>query len=157
MSKPSTIFLATIFTMNLLACSQPTVAPTTTQPTPTYTTTSHVLAEPLPNKKVKISITAKEKSLFIVNCNEHITVALVEIGKTVPVWGGTSDACRSTDIVIPQGATLSFITTINDETQPLDVTKTYQAQIFHLGYNPQVTTKRISTADITSNPFKLLP
>lgn len=157
--------ITAILAINLLACSSPSIEqssnPTKT-PEPitavqTYTTTSYVLAEPLPDKRLKISITAKEKSLRINNCNEFITVALFEKNKKDVVWGGVSDACRSLDMIIPQGATLSFITKIDDSSQPLNLNKNYQAQIFGLTYDPNITTKPVTSAENLSNEFKLIP
>jgi hypothetical protein len=65
-----------------------------------YATSSYVLAEPLPGRKLRISITAPDKSIYIVNCNEHIVVALFKKGSDIPVWGGASAACLSQNIVI---------------------------------------------------------
>jgi hypothetical protein len=39
-------------------------------------TATYVSAQPLAGRKVRISISAKEKGLYIANCNEQITVAL---------------------------------------------------------------------------------
>ena len=91
------------------------------------------------------------------NCNESITVALFEKDKKDVVWGGVSDACRSLDMIIPQGATLSFITKIDDSSQPLDLNKNYQAQIFGLTYDPNITTNPITSTESLSNEFKLIP
>lgn len=165
MLKFSHLLMAAMFTATLLACSVPSMQqisnPATTSESktavPTHTTTSYILAEPLPNKQLRISITAKEKSLRINNCNESITVALFEKDKKDVVWGGVSDACRSLDMIIPQGATLSFITKIDDSSQPLDLNKNYQAQIFGLTYDPNITTNPITSAENLSNEFKLIP
>ena len=161
------LLMVAMFAVTLLTCSVPSMQqssnPATTSESkpavPTYTTTStsYILAEPLPNKKLRISITAKEKSLRINNCNESITVALFEKDKKDVVWGGVSDACRSLDMIIPQGATLSFITKIDDSSQPLDLNKNYQAQIFGLTYDPNITTNPITSAENLSNEFKLIP
>lgn len=161
------LLMVAMFAVTLLACSVPSMQqssnPATTSeskpavPTHTTTSTSYILAEPLPNKKLRISITAKEKSLRINNCNESITVALFEKDKKDVVWGGVSDACRSLDMIIPQGATLSFITKIDDSSQPLDLNKNYQAQLFGLTYDPNITTNRITSTENLSNEFKLIP
>ena len=159
------LLMVAMFAVTLLACSVPSMQQSSNTTTtseskpvvPTYTTTSYILAEPLPNKQLRISITAKEKNLRINNCNESITFALFEKDKKDVVWGGVSDACRSLDMIIPQGATLSFITKIDDSSQPLDLNKNYQAQIFGLTYDPNITTNPITSAENLSNEFKLIP
>lgn len=166
MLKFSHLLMVAMFAVTLLACSVPSIMQQSSNPAttsesktavPTHNTTSYILAEPLPNKELRISITAKEKSLRINNCNESITVALFEKDKKDVVWGGVSDACRSLDMIIPQGATLSFITKIDDSSQPLDLNKNYQAQIFGLTYDPNITTNPITSAESLSNEFKLIP
>ena len=94
-----------LITGTLIACSQPTI---TSQSAitpqiievakPVYTTDSYVLAEALPNKKLRVSITAKDKSLYIVNCNQSIDVSLYALSQPEPIWGG-SDACLSPNII----------------------------------------------------------
>lgn len=64
MLKFSHLLMAAMFTATLLACSVPSMQqisnPATTSESktavPTHTTTSYILAEPLPNKKLRISI-----------------------------------------------------------------------------------------------------
>ena len=86
MLKVSHLLMGAMFAVTLLACSVPSMQqssnPTTTSESkpavPTYTTTSYVLAEPLPNKKLKISITAKDQDLYITNCNAYIGINLFD-------------------------------------------------------------------------------
>ncbi len=162
--KISHLLMVAMFTVTLLACSVPSMQqssnPATTSESkpavPTHTTTSYILAEPLPNKKLRISITAKEKSLRINNCNESITVALFEKDKKDVVWGGVSDACRSQDLIIPQGATLTFERQITESHFPINLNGTYRVGTA-LSYNPNLKNSEIAENLRLSNPVKLIP
>ena len=164
MLKFSHLLMVAMFAVTLLACSVPSMQqssnPATTSESktavPTHTTTSYILAEPLPNKKLRISITAKEKSLRINNCNESITVALFEKDKKDVVWGGVSDACRSLDMIIPQGATLTFERQITESHFPINLNGTYRVGTA-LSYNPNLKNSEIAEDLRLSNPVKLIP
>lgn len=124
---------------------------------PKIMSNSYILAEPLPNKKVKISITAKDKDLYIANCNNVIAPALVEKDSEKIVWGGVSDACKSPDIVIKKGTSYEFIETIHDKDASLSLNKYYQVRILPLNdswENPHAT---LPNSAKTSQVFKLLP
>lgn len=163
------LILFTTLPLFLVACSSPT--PINSQanalskaevksevlPKP-ITSNSYVLAEPLPNKRLKISITAKDKNLFIVNCNQAITVSLYEARTKKHVWGGMTNDCLSQPIIIPNRATLSFEFPLTYEEKPLDFTTDYVA-VVHSIYdkNDFPKSKPIVTEKATSNTFKLLP
>ena len=164
MLKFSHLLMVAMFAVTLLACSVPSMQqssnPATTSESktavPTHTTTSYILAEPLPNKKLRISIIAKEKSLRINNCNESITVALFEKDKKDVVWGGVSDACRSLDMIIPQGATLTFERQITESHFPINLNGTYRVGTA-LSYNPNLKNSEIAEDLRLSNTVKLIP
>lgn len=164
-----------ILPLCLLGCSQPT--PTNSQanalpksevkneilPKP-LTSNSYVLAEPLAGKKVKISITAKDKSLFIVNCNEHIMNAIYDTQKPNALTQMTSDACRSDDVAIPAYATLSFVSDysnsydVDGKKIVLPTDKTYYVKVANINQKDKnYRNVPLSETDITSNEFQLLP
>ncbi len=118
-----------------------------------YTTNTLILAEPIPGKKLRISISAKDSSLYIANCNEHIVVSLLTKNSTVPTWGGASDACLSQSIIIPRGSTLSFLI----EAPELSTEAIYTARVsgIHLGLD--VKSPQHPPELTLSNEFRLLP
>ncbi|SIR15692.1 hypothetical protein SAMN05421546_0016 [Solilutibacter tolerans] len=123
------------------------------QSRPVYSTSSLVLAEPVPGKKLKISISTKDSSLYIVNCNEHIVVSVLTNNSTVPAWGGASNACLSQSIIIPRGSTLSFIVTLPD----LETDTVYTARVGGIHQGPDVRSPQYAPELTLSNEFKLLP
>lgn len=122
---------------------------------------TYVSAEPLSGRRIKVSVTAQDKTLYIRNCNGAIAPSLINAQTKDPVWGGVSDACLSADIVIPKGETLTFVTHINDDNLPLDVA--YKVVIGALSYDSfeeASKSDKVGELDIsqqTSNEFKLLP
>ena len=122
---------------------------------------TYVSAEPLSGRRIKVSVTAKDKTLYIRNCNGAIAPSLINAQTKDPVWGGVSDACLSADIVIPKGETLTFVTHINDDNLPLD--QSYKAVIGALSYDSfEEASKSDKAAELdisqqTSNEFNLLP
>ena len=140
----------------LISCTDQTSQPETSAPeesSPAYSTNTLVLAEPLPGKRVRISISARDSSLYIVNCNEHIVVSLLTKNSDVPAWGGATNACLSQSIIIPHKSTLSFVVTAPD----LGTDTIYMARVggIHRGldvrsppYQPELT---------LSNEFQLRP
>lgn len=156
-----------ILPLCLLGCSQPT--PTNSQanalpktevkndvlPKP-MTSTSYVLAEPLAGKKVKISITAKDQDLYLVNCNAYIGINLIDKNNPNNNWGEVTNSCRSQDLIIPKGTTLTFERQITESHFPVNMNVTYQASTA-LSYNPNLRHHEISDEKRLSNPFKLLP
>lgn len=156
--------LMLLITGSLIACSQPTI---TSQSAitpqiievakPVYTTDSYVLAEALPNKKLRVSITAKDKSLYIVNCNQSIDVSLYALSQPELIWGG-SDACLSPNIIIPKGVTLSLEITIKGERKPIDFTSNYNIVVHSIYETPDFPNAiPVAYEKVTSNTFKLLP
>jgi hypothetical protein len=115
----------------------------------TYSTKSYVLAEPVHGRNLKISISAKEKNLYIANCNQFIVVALYKRGSENPVWGGSSNACSSQSIIIPAKSTLSFIVPTGENAPDLDTSTPYKANVFGVFQVPREL--------VTSNEFKLIP
>jgi hypothetical protein len=120
-------------------------------------TATYVSAQPLAGRKVRISISAKEKSLYIANCNEQITVALFKNGSNIPVWGGASDACLSQSIIVPAKSTLSFIINTADGSPDLDIGKQYKAQIYDVHRGLDIKSPKIPYQLVTSHEFKLVP
>jgi hypothetical protein len=120
-------------------------------------TATYVSAQPLAGRKVKISISAKEKSLYIVNCNEHIVVALFKNGSNSPVWGGASEACLSQSIIVPARSTLSFIVNTADGAPNLDTGKQYKAEIYGVLRGLDFKSPKIPYQLVTSREFKLIP
>lgn len=159
----------------LLGCSQPTPVNSQANALPKaevksevlpkpITSNSYVLAEPLAGKKVKISIMARDKSLFIVNCNEHIMNAIYDTQKPNALTQMTSNACRSDDVVIPAYATLSFVSDYSDSYDVdgkkivLPTDKTYYVKVANINQKDKnYRNVPLSETDITSNEFKLLP
>jgi hypothetical protein len=119
-------------------------------------TATYVSAQPLAGRKVRISISAKEKSLYIANCNEQITVALLKNGSNIPVWGGASDACLSQSIIVPARSTLSFIVNTADGSPDLDTGKQYKAQIYDVHRGLDVKSPKVPYQLVTSGEFKLI-
>jgi hypothetical protein len=149
-----------LLALSLVACSKPAQQVPVVESTPkpmVYSTTSQVLAEPLPGRNLKISITAKEKSLYIVNCNEHIVVALYAVNSNVPVWGGVSNACLSQSIIVPANSTLSFNIPIGEIEPVLATDITYKAQVFGVLQGLDVKSPPVPLEMVTSNEFKLIP
>lgn len=156
--------ITAILAINLLACSSPSIEqssnPTKT-PEPitavqTYTTTSYVLAEPLPDKRLKISITAKDQDLYITNCNAYIGINLFDKANPQNNWGEVTNSCRSQDLIIPKGTTLTFERQITDSHFPVNMNGSYQVGTA-LRYNPNLRNNEISEELRLSNPFKLIP
>jgi hypothetical protein len=153
-------FLASLFLILLSACAKsdrdmPPIREA--EKAVPYSTSSYVLAEPLPGRKLKISITAPDKSIYIVNCNEHIVVALFKKGSDIPVWGGLSNACLSQNIIVPAKSTLSFVIPIGERAPDLALDISYTAQIFHVLTASDLKSPDVSSDLITSNEFKLKP
>jgi hypothetical protein len=120
-------------------------------------TSTYVSAQPLAGRKVRISISAKERSLYIVNCNEQIVVALFRNGSNTSVWGGASAACLSQSIIVPARSTLSFIVHTADGAPDLDTGKPYKAQIYGVLRGLDVKSPKVPYQLVTSNEFKLIP
>lgn len=106
--KNFTVFLTALLAGCTVQDSQPASIPTPLFASAPATSTN-VLAEPLPGKRVKISVTANDNSLYIANCNEHIVVSLRAVGSPDLSCGGASNACLSQSIIVPAKATLSFV------------------------------------------------
>lgn len=119
--------------------------------------TRYVSAQPLPHKQLKISIHARDKDLYLANCNQAIAPALVERDSDSIVWGGVSDACYSPDMVIKKGTSYTFTETINDTNSPLALDKYYQVRILGLHDTLENPNSALPNAEKTSNVFKLLP
>lgn len=164
MEIASRLLIVGIFTINLLACSSPSTKQGSTQNTTfdtktiahIYTTTSYVLAEPLPNKRIRVSITAKDQDLYITNCNTYIGINLFDKANPQNNWGEVTTSCRSQDLIIPKATTLTFERQINDSHFPINMTGTYQVGTA-LHYNPNQKNNEISEELRLSNPFKLIP
>lgn len=140
----------------LISCSGPAPQPAPAaieKNGPAYATNSLILAEPLPGKKVRISISAKDSSLYIVNCNEHIVVSLLTRNSNVPAWGGASDACLSQSIIIPRGSTLSFLV----EVPELGTEAIYAARVNGIHRGQDVKSPQFAPELTLSNEFRLLP
>jgi hypothetical protein len=151
-------FVTTLFLSVLVGCSNPASKSQQNYAQPlTYSTESYVLAEPVHGRNLKISISAKEKSLYIVNCNESITVALYKRGLENPVWGGSSNACLSQSIIIPAKSTLSFIVPTGENAPDLDTSTPYKAQVFHVLQGSSLKSPSVPLELVTSNEFKLIP
>jgi hypothetical protein len=118
---------------------------------------TYVSAQPLAGRKVKISISANEKSLYIANCNEQITVALFKNGSNIPVWGGASEACLSQSIIVPARSTLSFIVNTAESAPDLDTGKQYKAQIYDVLSGLDFKSPKVPYQLVTSREFKLIP
>jgi hypothetical protein len=165
------IRLAASLLLLLVACARPSDAPvppdtsrspaTTKAPvaaTPSqHTSTSLVVAEALPGRRLRISIGAREQALSIVNCNQHVVVALLEPDSHIPVWGGASDACLSQNIIVPAGATLSFELLIDDTALQANPSTSYRAQVFNVLQGSDPKGPPVPAAQLTSNLFRLLP
>jgi hypothetical protein len=151
-------FITTLFLLVLVGCSNP-ASKSQQKPaqTLTYSTESYVLAEPVHGRNLKISVSAKEKSLYIVNCNELIVVALYKHGSNNPVWGGSSNACLSPSIIVPSKSTLSFIVPTGENAPVLDTSTPYKAQVFHILQGLNVKSPSVPLELLTSNEFKLIP
>ena len=134
-------------------------APTASMPAgePAPQTSTNVLAEPLPGKRVRISITAKDESLCIVNCNEHIVVSLRAVGAPHIAWGGASDACLSPSIIVPARATLSFVVAPDNGSSELDTSLRYTALVGGVRQAADIRSPPVPLDRMTSNAFKLIP
>jgi hypothetical protein len=151
-------FVTTLFLLVLVGCSNPANKSQQKPAQPlTYSTESYVLAEPVHGRNLKISVSAKEKSLYIVNCNELIVVALYKHGSNNPVWGGLSPACLSPSIIVPAKSTLSFIVPTGENAPVLDTSTAYKAQVFHVLQGLDVKSPSVPLELVTSNEFKLIP
>jgi hypothetical protein len=142
-------------------CMQKPVEQATIEPkaatTKTITSNTYVLAEPLPARKIRVSITARDKSIYIVNCNEHVVVALQKHDTGMLVWGGVSNACLSPSIIIPAKSTLSFIVDVSTGSQqPLD-DGPYTLQLYGGVTGHDVRSTPIAIEWVTSNEFTLTP
>lgn len=133
-----------------------TKAPAATT-TPRHANTRLVLAEPLPGRRLRISIRAREQALSIVNCNQHVVVALLTPDSDAPVWGGASDACLSPNIIVPAGATLSFDLHIDDTALQANPATSYRAQVFNVLQGAGPPSPLLPAEQRTSNLFRLLP
>jgi hypothetical protein len=153
----------------LVACTRqnlPEVVATPNVKLPEITTSSYVKAEPMPGNKIRVSVTAPDKELYIVNCNQHITTALFQKGSREVAWGGASDACLSPSIIIPAKATLSFTVDVsagadkslkNGFYKPLTNDNFYQVQIYHVLSGSDLKSASIPSELVTSNEFQLIP
>jgi hypothetical protein len=151
-------FVTTLFLLVLVGCSNPASKSQQKSAQPlTYSTESYVLAEPVHGRNLKISISAKEKSLYILNCNEFIVVALYKHGSKNPVWGGSSNACLSQSIIVPAKSTLSLIVPTGKNAPDLDTSTPYKAQVFHVLQRLDVKSPSVPLELVTSNEFKLIP
>lgn len=120
----------------------------------------------MPGYKIRVSLTAPEKGLYIVNCNQAITVALFQKGSSNVAWGGFSNACLSQNIIIPAKATLSFTVDVSSGTDKavkrrmyplLTNNGFYQLQVYHVLSGYDLKSPSIPTKLITSNEFQLIP
>jgi hypothetical protein len=151
-------FVTTLFLLVLVGCSNPASKSQQKPAQPlTYSTESYVLAEPVHGRNLKISISAKENSLYIVNCNKLIVVALYKHGSNNPVWGGSSPACLSQSIIVPAKSTLSFIVPTGENAPVLDTSTPYKAQVFHVLQGLDFKSPSVPLELATSNEFKLIP
>jgi hypothetical protein len=151
-------FVTTLFILILVGCSSLASKSQQKPAQPlTYSTESYVLAEPVHGRNLKISIFAKEKSLYILNCNELIVVALYKHGSKNPIWGGSSPACLSQSIIVPAKSTLSFIVPTGENAPDLDTSTPYKAQVFHVLQGLDVKPPSVPLELVTSNEFKLIP
>jgi len=120
-------------------------------------TSTNVLAAPLPGRRVKVSVTAGDGSLYIVNCNEHIVVSLRAVGASHISWGGASDACLSQSIIIPAKATLSFVVELNNGSPELDTAVQYTALVSGVHQSADIRSPQVPIERMTSNAFKIIP
>ncbi|AUX90491.1 hypothetical protein EGK58_012875 [Acinetobacter variabilis] len=132
-------------------CSPPSKSETAFQ------SATNVLAEPLPGRKVKISVTARDESLYIVNCNEHVVVSLRAVGAPHISWGGVSNGCLSQSIIIPAKATLSFVVELSDGSPELDTTVRYTALVGGVHQSADIRSPQVPVERMTSNSFKIIP
>lgn len=154
-----------LITSGLLTACQPTVnSPTSPKieanpaivDSSKYVSSSYILAEPLPNKKLKISITASDQDLYITNCNAYIGINLFDKANPQNNWGEVTNSCRSQDLIIPKSTTLTFERQITDSHFPINMNGTYQVDTA-LHYNPNQKDNEISEELRLSNRFKLIP
>jgi hypothetical protein len=151
----------------LTACTQTTPPPTTAETTaeksresaPAITSYSYVSVKPLPGRSFEISITARDKPLFIVNCNYKITWSLNESKATngVPVWGGVSNACLSQSLIIPAHHTLTFTDGVTKESPALPSNGPYQLQIYGALTDIDLKSPPVNVELMTSQPFYVIP
>ena len=149
------LFLCFLMTFPI-SCKNHTPQPETfalEESSPAYSTNTLVLAEPLPGKHVKISISARDSSLHIVNCNEHIVVSLLTKNSDVPAWGGATNACLSQSIIIPHKSTLSFVVTAPD----LGTETIYRARVGGIHRALDVPSPQYEPELTLSNEFQLKP
>ena len=149
------LFLCFLMTFPI-SCKNHTPQPETfalEESSPAYSTNTLVLAEPLPGKRVRISISARDSSLHIVNCNEHIVVSLLTKNSDVPAWGGATNACLSQSIIIPHKSTLSFVVTAPD----LGTETIYRARVGGIHRALDVPSPQYEPELTLSNEFQLKP
>lgn len=135
----------------------PTVIATPKDKLLEVTTSTYVKAEPIPGNKIRVSVTAPDKGLYIVNCNQDITTALFQKGSSVMVWGGVSAACLSPSIIIPAKATLGFTVDVSTRTDNPQANGPYQVQIYHVLSGYDIKSTPIPSELVTSNEFQLIP
>ena len=118
---------------------------------------TNVLAEPLPGRKVKISVTARDESLYIVNCNEHVVVSLRAVGAPHISWGGVSFGLLSQRIIFPATAKLSFVLELCVGSPELDTTVRYTALVGGVHQSADIRSPQVPVERMTSNSFKIIP
>ena len=153
-------FLVVIVIAILAGCSRydsPSPGSPPTRSETALQSATNVLAEPLPGRKVKISVTARDESLYIVNCNEHVVVSLRAVGAPHISWGGVSNACLSQSIIIPANATLSFVVELSDGSPELDTTVRYTALVGGVHQSTDIRSPQVPIERMTSNAFKIIP
>ena len=153
-------FLVVIVIAILAGCSRsdsPSPGSPPSRSETAFQSATNVLAEPLPGRKVKISVTARDESLYIVNCNEHVVVSLRAVGAPHISWGGVSNACLSQSIIIPAKATLSFVVELSDGSPELDTTVRYTALVGGVHQSADIRSPQVPVERMTSNSFKIIP
>jgi hypothetical protein len=119
---------------------------------------SLVRAEALPGGRLRVSITAREDSLSIANCNRHIVVTLLTGSSGETVWGGESDACLSPPVIVPERATLGFEVVLGAGASGLDRAAPYRARVLGVSMTTGESSSRALTDDeATSGLIRLLP
>ena len=147
----------------LVACAAPadpaprTLPQTSAPPASSPASGSLVRAEPLPGRRLKVSITAPDSSVSIGNCNQHIVVTLLRAPADVVAWGGESDACLSPPIIVPARATLSFVVSVAGGGAPLQAGATYRARVLHVVQGIDPASAQVADDQVTSEAFALLP
>lgn len=154
---PLAIALTVLALTACTAQNPPAEVPAPKAALPEAISNTYVKAEPVPGGKIRVSITAPDQGLYIVNCNEHIVVALLERGSTSPVWGGASDACLSPSIIVPAKATLGFTVDVSTGAQKPLTAGFYRAQIYHVLSGHDLKSAPVPVEQVTSNEFQLVP